>query len=207
MRHDTILPFTSSQLLSRLYRVGHMKFRGEYPKSCSISSKMSLQQHQGLLLYLSLKKLKMWYFPPNPLVLLPIEYLWLILLANVPRLWQMQTIGKTESFTRVSCSLISESRNREYFKRRTAAATILLLNVCIEGKLAYYNWQTFLSQYVWRVHRGFNWCVNSNMGNCWMEDWLGVMYNRSASMLFPQCVLYWQQFSYSCGSVTKTNTE
>lgn len=58
MRHDTILPITSSQLLLRLYRVGHMKFRGVCPKSCSISSKMSLQQHQGLLLYLSLKKLK-----------------------------------------------------------------------------------------------------------------------------------------------------
>lgn len=66
------------------------------------------------------------------------------------------------SFTRVSCFVISESNNREYFKGHTAAARILLLNVCIEGKLAYYNWQTFLSQYI--CHSISGECTGASIG-------------------------------------------
>lgn len=123
----------------------------------------------------------MGYFPPNPLVLLPIEYLWLRLLANVPGLWKMQTIGKTGWKT--PKELLHESAALSYQEAQTgnkahscckAYTRIyppLLLNVCIATTTVQLV-DIFFTACLIIVH-----FLNSYMGNCGKEDWLGCMYS------------------------------
>lgn len=82
-------------------------------------------------------------------VLLPIEYLWLRLLANVTELWKMQTVGKTGwknpkellhdsaalSYQEAQTGNTSKKGTQQLQSFYVNLSPLLLLHVCIAGEL------------------------------------------------------------------------